>query len=381
MYKNIVNHEFDNANIAKLTLDKKDNTIYLNGAWSWDNIDENEIQNLISTLHIPTITVNGLEIKKLDTTGAYFIHKIVMQLTANNVATQLNLNTDDQKLFNRVSKNLIVLEKLQEQTKQYNTTSNNIKLSTQFAPAINLITFLGQICISFSKTIKSPLSLDWKEVSRTLFNAGFKGLFVVLLLNFLIGTTLAYEMAPQFTQYGANIYIINFLGISMLKEVSPLLTAIMIAGRTGSSITAEIGTMKIQEEVDAIKTMGISPIQRLVLPKVLGIVIATPLLTGLAGIVGMMGGAIIANRNLGITYNFFITRTQTNVSIYNFTDGLIKSVAFGLSIAFVSCFCGFMVQGNSNSIGIQTTRSVVLSILMIVFLDAVFAIIFLQLGI
>jgi len=155
-----------------------------------------------------------------------------------------------------------------------------------------------------------------------------------------------------------------------------LLTAIIVAGRTGSSITATIGTMKVQEEIDAIQTMGISPIRRLVLPKVLGAIIAVPLITSIADIASLIGGAIVADSTLNVTYTLFLERLQTYVSINNYTCGIIKSFAFALLIALVGCFCGFKVKGNANSIGEQTTKSVVLSIILIVLFDAIFAVIF-----
>ncbi len=163
---------------------------------------------------------------------------------------------------------------------------------------------------------------------RTVYDTGYKGMGVASLLSFLIGVTLAYQMAPQFITYGANVYVVNFLGIALLKEVSPLLTAIIVAGRTGASITAEIGTMKVQEEIDAIQTMGISPITRLVLPKVIGVMIAVPLITSIGDIASMMGGAIVANTSLDISYSLFIERVKAYVLMSNYTIGIYKSIVF-----------------------------------------------------
>lgn len=369
---------------ATLTWNKEQGVIILSGAWSWNNINESSFQKSIDSLNIKAVhnlTINGLAITKLDTTGVYFICKILKHCANKNIKTNTLFNDDNQKLLNRIiitqTTNIPNPNKGLKHKALSEHTSIFKKITALF---ITAIAFLGQICVSVIQVIRHPTYLDWKEVIRTIRNTGINGIFVVLLLNFLIATTLTYEMAPQFTKYGANVFIVNFLGIAMLKEVSPLLTAIIIAGRTGSSITAEIGTMKVQEEIDAIKTMGISPFQKLVLPKILGVVIATPLLTALADVIGLIGGAIIANYNLNITYELFIDRTQNFVSINNYTAGLIKSIAFGLSIGFIGCLCGFTVKGDSKSIGGKTTLSVVLSIIMIVLLDAIFAIIFLNLG-
>lgn len=379
MYKKF-KHVINTSSLASISFDEKLQVVYLTGHWSWDAIDETIILNLANKIRISQITINGSEIKHLDTIGAFFLHKLLNIFKNNGVTTSLQLNEFDKILFKRIEASKPIPKTLFPHIKTNIITS--LPLFKIVIPTlISFITFIGQCCVSSLQIIKHPSLLNWKEVTRTIYNAGFNGIFVILLLNFLIGTTLTYEMAPQFTKYGANIFIVNFLGISMLKEVSPLLTAILIAGRTGSSITAEIGVMKVQEEIDALKTMGISPIQRLVIPKILGILIATPLLTTLADIIGLIGGAIVSNKTLSITYTLFLERLQTYVLIYNYTDGLIKSVAFGLSIAFIGCFCGFRVQSDSNSIGEKTTSSVVQSIITIVFLDAVFAVIFIQLGI
>ncbi len=188
-------------------------------------------------------------------------------------------------------------------------------------------------------------------------------------------------MAPQFVTYGANVYVVNFLGISLLREVTPLLTAIIIAGRTGSAITASLGTMKVQEEIDALQTMGISPVRRLVMPQIIGLLVSLPILTMLADVASMFGGMLFAGPLLGIDFSLFIERMQGNVSINNFWIGILKSVFFAWIIGMVGCFCGFKVKSSADSVGIQTTRSVVISICLIIVVDALFAIIFKGLGI
>jgi phospholipid/cholesterol/gamma-HCH transport system permease protein len=376
--------QIDNIKNACLTLDKENNVINLTGSWDWDHIDETYIQKNINSFDIANIdllTIDGLSIIRIDTIGAYFLNKILKRLTGKHLNIAIHLKDEHKKLFDRISlaqSDHGSNKRVKIDGSDASTSMNLIhQFNTFFSSAF---VFLGQTCISSLQILKRPANLDWKEAIRTIRNTGVNGIFVVLLLNFLIATTLTYEMAPQFTKYGANLFIVNFLGIAMLKEVSPLLTAIIIAGRTGSSITAELGTMKVQEEIDAIKTMGISPFQKLVLPKILGIVIATPLLTVLADLVGMIGGAIISNHYLNISYELFIERTQSYVSINNYTSGIIKSIAFGFGIGFISSLSGFKVKGDANSIGENTTLSVVLSIIMIVLLDAIFAIIFLKLG-
>ncbi len=218
-------------------------------------------------------------------------------------------------------------------------------------------------------------------VIETIQSAGLKGIFISSSLCFLIGVNLTYQMAPQFVTYGANVYVVNFLGIALLREVTPLLTAVIIAGRTGSAITASIGTMKVQEEIDALKTMGISPMRRLVLPRVIGLLLSLPILTVFADVASMGGGMIFAGPLLDIDPGLFMMRLQQNVSINNFWIGIFKSFFFAWIIGMVGCYCGFNVKSNADSIGSQTTKSVVLSTCLIIMIDALFAILFKLLGI
>jgi phospholipid/cholesterol/gamma-HCH transport system permease protein len=348
----------------------------------WSTIDESKIVNFLKNIKLSgNPIIDGLSISKFDTFGRYFVEKIISELShTKQPQITLKLTPNHEKLLLSIPTNKPNRNDTSKQVKPSKIGIISEQLKSLIRSASIRVEFIGQTIISVWQIIKSPSTLNFQETVRTLKNAGFDSIFVVLLLNFLIATTLAYEMAPQFIRYGANVYIVNFLGISMLKEVSPLLTAIIIAGRTGSSITAEIGTMKINEELDALKAMGISPLQKLVIPKILAIVIATPLLTALADIVGMIGGAIVANNYLNISYTMFIERTQTYVSINNYTSGIIKSIFFGLSIAFIGCLHGMLVKGDANSVGMRTTRSVVASIITIICLDAIFAIIFYRLG-
>lgn len=366
------------------------NTIVINGNLTWSQINEKQF-NQKSNLIIEDIIKNFKDKKELqidaqgiielDTVGAYFLIQFIDKLKSHYInITNFKLSNLNQELLNNI---VNYSEKVEPYSKSNSTFSildvikNFGELSINLINTIlSLIAFFGNVCVNFVKSIVQITTFEWNEVIRTLYNAGLNGLMVSMLLSFLIGVTLTYEMSPQFSSYGANLYIVNFLGISLLKEVTPLLVAVIVAGRTGSSITAEIGTQKLQEEIDALKVMGISPIQRLVLPKIIGVIIALPLLTAISDLISLIGGAIIANLSLDIPYSLFIERFQNYVSINNYTCGIIKSVVFGLVISLVGCFCGFNVQNNANSIGRETTRSVVISIVLIVFFDAVFAIIF-----
>jgi phospholipid/cholesterol/gamma-HCH transport system permease protein len=389
MYKEKINRKLTNIEQAIFELDEKAATLKLGGAWLWSSIDETmfnqQLKNYIQQLSnnkIRELTIDGRSITALDSTGAYLLNHTISYIKQYKMELkELTLPEKEHKLFLQIQKALNELPaKHSKPVKPNIVTQLGLDIADFFHAILDLVSFFGQFCINFFIWLKKPLSLNLGEMVRTINDTGAKGIWVAGFLCFLIGVTLAYEMSPQFITYGANVYIVNFLGISLLKEVAPLLTAIIIAGRTGASITAEIGTMQIQEEIDALQTMGISPIRRLVLPKVIGVTIAAPLMTTLTDVLSMLGGAIVANSHLDISYNLFLSRLQTYVSISNFESGIIKSIFFGFAIALVGCLCGFKVKGNANSIGEQTTKSVVLGIMLIVIFDAIFAIIFKALG-
>ena len=381
MYKESSNQKLVQDALAKFS--QQAEVITLSGSWLWSTINEKSFNTKLSQIKkSKVVTVSGINIDKIDTTGIYFIIRLIKYLKKHKIQlAKLELNSSNSKLYERISAQSNI-----QTPKQFTHTSRLLSrlgmyLVDSFRVALSLISFFGLFCFNLIGFIKAPLNLDWREVSRTIHDAGLKGLWVAWLLSFLLGITLAYQMAPQFTTYGANVYIVNFLGIAMLKEVSPLMTAVIVAGRTGAAITAEIGTRKVQEEIDALQTMGISTMQRIVLPKVLGVIIAVPLITSVADMASMLGGAIVSDSALNVDYSLFLSRMQNYVSINNYTCGLIKSVAFAFIVALIGCFCGLRVKGNANSIGEATTKSVVAGIILIVIVDAIFGIIFKTLGV
>ena len=372
----------------KLVLDttadfaQESDIITLSGSWLWSTINEKSFNTKLSKIKKSNaVTIDGAHIDKIDTTGVYFIIKLVEYLKKHHIKLEkLELNASDQKLYERIASQYAIPAKTIKTDDSFLSRFSE-DIVDGYKVTLSLISFFGLFCANLIQFIKSPLHLDWREVSRTINDAGLKGLWVACLLSFLLGITLAYQMAPQFTTYGANVYVVNFLGIAMLKEVSPLMTAVIVAGRTGAAITAEIGTRKVQEEIDALQTMGISTMQRIVLPKILGVMIAVPLITAAADMASMLGGAIVSDASLDVNYSLFLYRMQNYVSINNYTCGLVKSIAFAFIVALVGCFCGLKVKGNANSIGEATTKSVVAGIILIVVIDAIFGIIFKSMGV
>jgi phospholipid/cholesterol/gamma-HCH transport system permease protein len=216
-----------------------------------------------------------------------------------------------------------------------------------------------------------------------LFNlrsAGLDALPIVGLLSLLLGVVVAYQGADQLRQYGANIFVVDLVGLSMLREFAPLMTAIIIAGRSGSAYAAQIGTMTVTQEIDAMRTIGIAPLEMLVLPKLLALVLAMPLLTVFADVMGVLGGMLMARTQLGVGFGEFLDRFAQAISLTTYLVGLGKAPVFAVTIAMVGCFQGFRTRGGADSVGQQTTRAVVQSIFLVIVVDAMFSVTFSLLG-
>jgi len=210
--------------------------------------------------------------------------------------------------------------------------------------------------------------------------AGFEALPIVGVTSFLLGIVIAYQGADQLKHYGANIFVVELVGYAMLREFAPLITAIIIAGRSGSAYAAQIGTMVVTEEIDALQTIGIKPIELLVLPKLVALMLALPLLTLFADLVGVTGGMLMASSQLDVGTHEFIDRFATEIPLKTLLIGLGKSLVFAAVIVIIGCYQGFRTKGNADSVGRQTTRSVVQAIFIVIVLDAVFSIIFNLMG-
>jgi phospholipid/cholesterol/gamma-HCH transport system permease protein len=246
---------------------------------------------------------------------------------------------------------------------------------------LGFLSFVGESTVVFLHLVTHPRRIRWRPLFYNLQAAGLNALPITGLLTFLMGVVIAYQAAVQLQPFGANIFIVDLVGISMLRELAPLMTAIIVAGRSGSAYTAQIGTMKVTEEVDALRTLGISPMEVLVLPKVLALAVALPLLTVFADALGVFGGMLVAYGQLGISFSAFIDRFEYAVSLTNYFIGVGKAPAFAVIIALVGCYQGFQVSGSADSVGRHTTVSVVQSIFLVIVFDAFFSVLLSWLGV
>ena len=244
-----------------------------------------------------------------------------------------------------------------------------------------MIALLGRVALDAMHVAREPSRIPWREISANLYRTGTQALGITALVGFLVGIVLSYLSAQQLRSFGADIYIVNLLGISIIRELGPVLAAILIAGRSGSAMTAQIGVMRVTEELDALAVMGIPPTVRLVLPKMIALGIAMPLLILWTNAVALIGGMASAQVQLGLDYRHFISALPDAVPIANLWLGLGKGVVFGILIALIACHFGLRIKPNTESLGIGTTSSVVTAITVVILVDAVFAIVFSDVGI
>jgi len=244
---------------------------------------------------------------------------------------------------------------------------------------VDMIAFVGELFTVFVKSIRHPQKVRWKQVFYIAEKAGIDALPIVLLISFLIGLIMAFQSAIPMSRFGAEIFVADLISLSMLRELGPLMTAIVLTGRSGSSFAAELGTMKVNEEIDALITMGIDPVQFLVLIRVLAAIIVTPLLTIYADIIGIAGGSIplLLMDYPFVTYCHEITRIADYL---DFTSGMIKSVIFGFLVAAIGCLRGLQTKSGASAVGESTTSSVVTGIILIVLTDGLFSVVFYYIG-
>jgi phospholipid/cholesterol/gamma-HCH transport system permease protein len=242
------------------------------------------------------------------------------------------------------------------------------------------IAILGGFIFNLLRMLRSPSKAPWKEISSNIYATGSRAMPIIAVVAFLIGVVLSYLSAQQLKAYGASTFVVNILGLSIIRELGPVLAAILVAGRSGSAITAELGVMRVTEELDAMRVMGISHGMRLILPRVLALAIALPLLVVWTDIVSLTGGMLAAHFGLDIDFSYFIQALPGAVPISNFWIGLGKGTVFGMLIALSACHFGFRIKPNSQSLGEGTTTSVVVSITVVILADALFAIAFQGVG-
>jgi len=243
-----------------------------------------------------------------------------------------------------------------------------------------VLAFLGQLVVSAAGLLRAPRSANWKDLTPTMERTGADAVPIVLMINFLVGLVMAFQASVQLRQFGANILVADLIGISMTRELGPLMTAIVVSGRSGAAFAAELGSMKVNEEIDALRTMGFGPMRFLVLPRTLALMLVMPLLALLADFVGVLGGLVVGITSLNLSAIGYFQETQKALSLWDISSGVIKSAVFGLAIGLISCQQGLATTGGAEEVGRRTTSAVVTCLFTLIVIDAVFTVCFRLVG-
>lgn len=239
-----------------------------------------------------------------------------------------------------------------------------------------VIAFFGQMVVGMLNAFRAPRTVNWRELLPTMEKAGADAVPIVALINFLVGMVIALQSAGQLHRFGADIFLADLVGISIAREIGPLMTAIIMCGRTGAAFAAELGSMKTNEEIDALRTMGFGPMRFLVMPKALGLMLVAPLLTLIADLAGNFGGLLVGMMKLDLSAQSYLSELQRAVHLPDVMQGLTKSVAFALAIALISCQQGLAASGGAEGVGRRTTGAVVVTLFSLIVIDAVFTVFF-----
>ncbi|MFC5705248.1 ABC transporter permease [Aeromonas eucrenophila] len=354
--------------------------LVLSGAWTARGVGR--LTGELDALSVPAgsdwiIDASGIE--AFDTVGAWVVQKLLRRLRDDSAGVELRQLRPEFALL------LAVLDQDLD-VKQPAVPAPPLALShlaslgcrtvATLEQSRALLAFIGEYTIAFGGWLAHPARIRWRPILYNIRSAGFDALPIVGLLSFLLGIVVAYQGADQLRQYGANIFVADLVGLSMLREFAPLITAIIVAGRSGSAYAAQIGTMAVTEEIDAMRTIGIPPLDMLVLPKVLALLVALPLLTVFADLLGVLGGMLMARVQLAVGIAEFLDRFVKTVSVTDLLIGIGKAPVFAAIIVTVGCFQGFRTHGGADSVGRQTTRSVVHSIFLVILADALFSVAF-----
>jgi phospholipid/cholesterol/gamma-HCH transport system permease protein len=329
--------------------------------------------------------IDGQNIHRLDGAGAWLILRTRHAFEARGIrVSRVALPEAYAGLYQRLEKEVVAPTVVRPRPQSFADFLARIGRGTMHVAnqTYDLVGFLGRVTVETWEAILAPRhELPWPAFVQQIEETGLTALPIVGMLAFLLGIVLAYQGADQLKRFNAEVYTIDFLGVGFLRELGGLVTAIIVAGRSGSAFTAQIGTMRVNEETDAMQTIGLNIAEILVLPRVLALIISLFFLTFYADVVGIIGGMVMTYLDLGITFPAFMRELEGAITLRTLMVGLIKAPVFAFVIALVGCFEGLRVERNAGSVGKLTTRSVVESIFLIIALDAAFSVLFSVLGV
>ncbi len=347
------------------------------GDWSLPSINDIELY-LRNVPHDKKILWNLSGISSFDSAGVLLFIEYFERLSKETEVEIIGYTENQKKMYELLK---ITPQEMVVPAKKGFIEDLGIATIETYKDIKDFIVFLGHLFYAMFHLLLRPKDIRFKEIVYHVHQSGFNALIIIALTSFLVGMVIAYQGAVQLAKFGADIFIVDTVAISITRELGPMITAIVIAGRSGSAYTAEIGAMKITEEIAAMRTMGFDPYYFLVLPRVFAMMIALPLLIFFADLMGIFGGMIAASMELGISLSQFTDRLHEVLEVKHYLLGMVKGPVFAFLIATIGCFRGFQVSDNTESVGLQTTASVVNAIFLVIAFDALFSIIFTQFGI
>ncbi|HEH5156245.1 TPA: ABC transporter permease [Campylobacter coli] len=363
---------------ANFKFQKEENKVFIFGIWDKTSVSKIKIKDLLSQISQTNCIFDFSQLNEIDMAGVRFFLALEHDLKKNNILIlKQGLSTRFKSLFELCEKNYQRID--EKQGNKFNFTGFFISLGILSFDLLKIlqkfISFTGAFFASLFLCIKNPKNFRFISFLYHIENSAFKALPIVILTALLVGVVLAYQAAYQLAQFGANIFIVDLVGISATRELAPLIAAIVIAGRSASSYTAQIGVMKITDEINAMNTMGFRSFEFIIIPRVMALVVAMPLIVALSDAISILGGMIIAKINLDISFGEFLRRFREAVEIKHIIIGLAKAPIFGFLIGLIACFRGFEVKNTTQSIGIYTTKSVVNAIFWVIAFDALFSVV------
>jgi phospholipid/cholesterol/gamma-HCH transport system permease protein len=356
------------------------------GSWTAEHARTLEAQVDAATrsnIPVRSVAIDMARIDRIDTYGAWLLERTLRAWSNQGCETRIvGLSEDYRGLFEKVraGTHLLAPEPPKQNRIIAGLESVGRTMATVGDDLILQMAMAGSLVVALKRTLLRPWTFRLTSMVNHLERVGWQAVPIVLLITFLIGAILAQQGIFHFRKFGADIYVIDMVGILVLREVGVLIVCIMVAGRSGSAYTAEIGSMKMREEVDALRTMGFDPVEVLILPRIIALVIAVPILTFLGSMAALYGGGLVSWAYGGIQPPVFLSRLREAISIETFEVGIIKAPFMALVIGIVSCVEGLRVQGSAESLGEKTTNSVVKSIFLVIVLDGVFAMFFASIG-
>ena len=338
-------------------------------------------EELLENNHPSQLLLNAAPLEYCDMTGVCFLQDLKNRQDSSGGTFQVEgLRTDIKNLLDIVSQRSVKATAPKEILKVNFIETFGRIVEHFFSDLYDQVAFVGEVLSELVKALSRPRSIRWKDVWLFIEKAGADAVPLVILTGFLIGVIMAFQSALPLRQMGSDVYVANVVAFTILRELGPLITAIILAGRTGSAIAAEIGTMKIHEEIDALTTMGFKPIRFLVISRILGILFLAPLLTIVCDFFGMLGGAVVF-RSLGYSVMTYIKQIITVVTMRDIFGGLIKAYPFAIAVAVIGCLRGMQTKTGASAVGESTTSAVVTGMVTIIILDGLIAGIYYVLGV